>query len=478
MQNRMKLYLGDEYSGNYLRNFCLYWMKGIRVRGDYPTYDEWRSENDLDCLNFGGDLKADTLMSAWTPIKWVADFFNRKCGKKFIKPNEKNDYDISDLILLAEDRDAYLPAKDPMVNMLDRFLELAEKRCNYILLPDRNMNPERYCLERDGKVICLFDEVPATLWHVFNKETLGKYFLRRDGEVDVCAVEEWIRREKLQMGFVEGRISRENVIPLTRCTKPGEAKWFTTRSDIEEALRYMIRFLETREKEFGGNLMGKNNSVKLYTGYSYDLSRVLDTGEKYEAYILDTRRGDSRSYAYLGRRRYLYLEGTAYLVLVSARSVKFYKLLPDENDLHEGRPVVRIKEVLEGRGIKCSVIADYEKSSYSFMPAWKLSLDSCRAVFSKYGFAMQDYFWNDCAVYEFEMHFLKRGHIRINGRDIMAIRSFHCSKDIMETAGEYIELALTGPAEISLSDFEDRMKQIGLEDPLRGLYFNLPDELM
>jgi hypothetical protein len=112
------------------------------------------------------------------------------------------------------------------------------------------------------------------------------------------------------------------------------------------------------------------------------------------------------------------------------------------------------------------------------MPAWKLSLDSCRAVFSKYGFAMQDYFWNDCAVYEFEMHFLKRGHIRINGRDIMAIRSFHCSKDIMETAGEYIELALTGPAEISLSDFEDRMKQIGLEDPLRGLYFNLPDELM
>ena len=62
MQNRMKLYLGDEYSGNYLRNFCLCWMKGIRVRGDYPTYDEWRSENDLDCLNFGGDLKADTLM--------------------------------------------------------------------------------------------------------------------------------------------------------------------------------------------------------------------------------------------------------------------------------------------------------------------------------------------------------------------------------------------------------------------------------
>ena len=254
MQNKMKVYLGDEYSNNYLRNFCLYWMKGIHTRGDYPTYDKWRSENDLDCIYFDGELKADTLMSAWTPIKWVADYLNREYGKKFYKPGKKNNYYIGDLILLAEDRDAYLPAKDPMVILLDRFLELAERRCNYILLPDRDMNPERYFMERNGTVILLFDEVPTTLWHVFNKDTLGKYFIGAGSEVDVRAVEEWIRRERLEMGFVEGRIDVGNIIPLTRDTKHCEGKWFTARNEIEEALRYMIRFLELREKEIGGDL--------------------------------------------------------------------------------------------------------------------------------------------------------------------------------------------------------------------------------
>ena len=252
MQNKMKVYLGDEYSNNYLRNFCLYWMKGISVLGNYPTRDAWRSENDLDCIYFGGELKADTLMSAWTPVKWVADFLNREYGKKFYKPGKKNNYYIGDLILLAEDRDAYLPAKDPMVILLDRFLELAERRCNYILLPDRKMNPERYYMVRNGTDILLLDEVPATLWHVFNKETLGRYFLGTDGEVDVCAVEEWIRREKLLMGFVDGVISVDNIIPMAGVTK--NAKWFTARNEIEEALRYMIRFLELREKEIGGDL--------------------------------------------------------------------------------------------------------------------------------------------------------------------------------------------------------------------------------
>ena len=252
MQNKMKIYLGDEYSGNHLRNFCLYWMKGISRHGDYPAYDEWRSENDMDCIYFDGELKADTLMSAWTPIKWVADFLNRQYGKTFAKPGKKNNYDIRDLILLAEDRDAYLPPKDPMVILLDRFLELAERRCNYILLPDRKMNPERYFMLKDSESILLFDEVPATLWHIFNKETLGRYFLGEDGEVDAELITDWVRREKLQMGFADGVIRPENVIPMAGVTK--NAKWFTTRREIEEALRYMINFLEKREKEFGGDL--------------------------------------------------------------------------------------------------------------------------------------------------------------------------------------------------------------------------------
>lgn len=221
----------------------------------------------------------------------------------------------------------------------------------------------------------------------------------------------------------------------------------------------------------------KNNDVKLYTGCVYDLSRVLDTGEKYEAYILESGYG-SKFYADLGRQRYLYLEGTAYLVLVSARAVKLFKLRADENDLHDGRPVVRMRDVFARRGIKCRMIADYMKGTYSFGTAWERSLRASMGVFSKYGFATQYYFWNDCNEYEFEIRFVKRGHILIDGQDIMSIRVFHSSENVMKQAGEYVRLALTGPAEMSISGFEDRMKQIGLEGELRSIYFNLPGGLM
>lgn len=56
----MKKYIGESnYSEtNHVRNFCLYWIKASKGSGD-----EWRKENDLDCLYFNGDLRADTLIS-------------------------------------------------------------------------------------------------------------------------------------------------------------------------------------------------------------------------------------------------------------------------------------------------------------------------------------------------------------------------------------------------------------------------------
>ena len=59
MKNMMKEYLGDGYSNNYVRNFCLYWIKASQ-----GSSSEWRKKNDLDCLYYNGNLRADTLMSA------------------------------------------------------------------------------------------------------------------------------------------------------------------------------------------------------------------------------------------------------------------------------------------------------------------------------------------------------------------------------------------------------------------------------
>ena len=235
MKNMMKEYLGSEYSNsNHIRNFCLYWMKAADGSGD-----EWRKENDLDCIYFDGDLRADTLMSAWTPIKWVADFLNKDKGKKFYKQAKDDDNTMSDLKLLAEKGNEFLPEDNELVRLLNGFLELAELRCNFILLPDRGMNCARYRTTIEGKTKWLLDSVPATLYYIFDNNSLGMYFTE-------ISPEEWIKREKLDMGFVGGIFDQEHIVQISPENLPREPKWLTDEKDIRAALMYMIGFLEER----------------------------------------------------------------------------------------------------------------------------------------------------------------------------------------------------------------------------------------
>lgn len=235
MKNMMKEYLGSEYSDrNHLRNFCMYWIKAAGGSGD-----EWRKANDLDCIYFDGDLRADTLMSAWTPIKWVADFLNKDKGKKFYKRAKDSDNPLADLELLAERGDEFLPKNNELVQLLDEFLELAELRCNFILLPDRRMNCARYRTTIDGAPKWLLDSVPATLYYIFDSNSLGRYFKE-------ITPEEWIKRENLDMGFIGENFDQEHVIQISPKKLPGEPEWLTDEKDITEALRYMIGFLKER----------------------------------------------------------------------------------------------------------------------------------------------------------------------------------------------------------------------------------------
>ncbi|MBR4530443.1 MAG: hypothetical protein IKO80_09225 [Lachnospiraceae bacterium] len=242
MKNMLKEYLGDKYSSNHLRNFCLYWLKAFECKASYPSVDEWRAKNDLDCLYFDGDLKADTLMSAWTPIKWVADYLNRDIGISFCKSGRMHADPHHDLKLLAEDGDSYLPPEHELVKLLNRFLELAELRCNFILLPAREMNRDRYRIMIGYTKVWLCDEVPATLAHLFDPGSLGKYF--SDNE----AVIKWIRREHLEMGFENDKIDLYHVKPLINGVDPYSPVWPEEEKDIASALKYMIDFLETRMK--------------------------------------------------------------------------------------------------------------------------------------------------------------------------------------------------------------------------------------
>ena len=260
--NMMKEYLGNDYSDNHLRNFCLYWMKGRETLPEFERteewkarFDEWRKRNDLDCLYFDGDLRADTLMSAWTPISWVANCLNREYGIKFCKYGADGDPDHY-LKLLADDRDAYLPPKHELVQLLDRFLELAELRCNYILLPDREMNRARYNCEVKGiGRVSLYDEVPPMLYHLFDEEWFGKYFSMADDPLPLDPVK-WVKRERLEAGFRDGIIDQDHVIPFLNGLHPGKGKNLREETEIREALTYMINLLEARRNEMAKEVTG------------------------------------------------------------------------------------------------------------------------------------------------------------------------------------------------------------------------------
>ena len=91
------------------------------------------------------------------------------------------------------------------------------------------------------------------LHHVYDRDSLGRYFLNECGEHDGKAVREWIRREHLEMGFYNKDISCDSIIPLISDLNPRTAKWLTDEKEINEALLYMIRFLEMRKQtlDFG-----------------------------------------------------------------------------------------------------------------------------------------------------------------------------------------------------------------------------------
>ncbi len=223
----MKEYLGNAYSSNHLRNFCLYWIKVLECRERYASFDEWRKNNDLDCLYLDGELRADTLMSAWTPIKWVADHLNRGTGVTFRKISRGSSDPLHDLRILAENKGCYIPGRHELVKLLYRFLELAELRCNFILLPFREMNPSRYQCFIGNEKVWLFDEVPATLSHIFDKKSLGRFFEGKDQVIG------WVKREHLEMGFEDNKIDPGHVRPLIKGLDPYNPKWLTEEKEIK-----------------------------------------------------------------------------------------------------------------------------------------------------------------------------------------------------------------------------------------------------
>ena len=222
MKNEMKNYLGNDYSENSIRNFLTYWQK--------PS--EPRESNDLDCIYLNGDLNADTLISFWTPLKWVLQILNP--DERFLKTNTEGGDPFLYLKKLENDLDKYLPRSDELVERLYKLASLAETRANVFRLPDRAMNGLRY---RN-----YYDEVPATLYNVFERGRFHQFFKDTDD------VRKWIFEQDLQVAFKNGNIEKTNLRPLLPGLPLYAHIWPETREDVKTILEEMIYILEARYK--------------------------------------------------------------------------------------------------------------------------------------------------------------------------------------------------------------------------------------
>lgn len=267
MRNIMKKYLGEEYTNNHICNFLNHWIKGQDAAvpydpGNIGPYYEWRRANDLDCIAKDGDLRADTLISMWSPMKMVLQYLHP--GMVIYKTANGSDPNYY-LSMLRDNFDKYFKFEDKkrqgLVTMLDSLCAFAEKESNFILLPGvsrdkgTQMNPDRYGLKIHGKYVWLYDQVPCTLYHVFEKDTLGKYFNDEKEVID------WIKREHLEVGFntfVGNNICQECIIPLktstmilTNCDDTdyksfARGKWCEDESSLKGMLEYGIELLAQR----------------------------------------------------------------------------------------------------------------------------------------------------------------------------------------------------------------------------------------
>ena len=194
---------------------------------DPSAHDEFRRNNDLDCVLTNGDLCADTIFSLWIPLRFALVRLNGY-GKlnRYGNINDKASFlsAISDDIILR----FLLPEDDDTVILLERLFELGQERCNVMILRDRGMQSRGFAP--------YYDYMP----HFLNDCFVGAFSRYFRGNDDL---RRWIDEQRLKM-FFGGEVARENILDLSGS---GDIK-----NGVPEDLGFMLKnyiyILEERQK--------------------------------------------------------------------------------------------------------------------------------------------------------------------------------------------------------------------------------------
>lgn len=228
----------------------------LKILEDYLAWEEFKQQkrydnlswNEIDNLRLQNDndvkyyyevvklekaeaLKADTIISFWTPycrlLKLEADWTIGKNAKTLgtLKALLKQ--------IRATWDNEYTSKINAINEKIEGFAEVCYTKGNYMLLPERKMNPQRYSIAED--------RIDLTLYECFDKGALAKYFKTNE------ALRSWISREKLDGMFCNGEISKEKIKWFISEDKP---KWISemTADEIYEYLKNAVSLIQERNK--------------------------------------------------------------------------------------------------------------------------------------------------------------------------------------------------------------------------------------
>lgn len=205
----------------------------------YDVKDILRLQNDNDAKYYYEEckiekaeaLKADTIISFWTPycrlLKLEANYTigenaktigNLKALLKQIRATWKNDFTWK--INATNER-------------IENFAKVCYTKGNYMLLPEREMNPKRYSVTED--------RIDLSLYECFDNGALAKYYNTYE------ALYSWIIREKLDGIFLNNEISKDKIkwfIPEDKAKRISEMS-------IDEIYKYLenaVSLIQERNK--------------------------------------------------------------------------------------------------------------------------------------------------------------------------------------------------------------------------------------
>ena len=176
-------------------------------------------------------LYADTIISFYTPYK---EMLKRTTGVIYHKCNKPFDE-------LIEKRNE--PGFKEVNDQFAMFIDLYFTAGNYLLLPERKMNNDRYQ--------CSEDRIDKSLTECFPGGELSKYFGNSNGE-QLGNIEKWVEEQRLEMLFEGEKIEKTKIIPFNKANPFASYKTMTDE-ELCEFLDGAVKFIGQRNAVLGVN---------------------------------------------------------------------------------------------------------------------------------------------------------------------------------------------------------------------------------